>query len=113
MSSVGPSASVAASRERGVERGLVEVAQHDGGRLLGDGPLGEQPAHAHRGTGDDHSLARDRLHDASLALAPASPDIAACAASAAERTRSKSSSVYAPSTPEIVASFMPCLRPRR
>ena len=35
------------------------------GRSLGDGPLGEEPAHAHRGTGDEHDGSGHVLHDCS------------------------------------------------
>lgn len=49
-----------------LQRRLVHVPQHDGRRLLGDGALGEQPAHPHRRSRDEHPLALDRFHVVSL-----------------------------------------------
>ncbi len=95
--------------ERGVERRFVDVEQHHGGRAVGDGPLCEEPTHSLGCSRDEHVLPCDRFHGCSSEM-PAADERAA---SAASRTRSKSSSVYGPLIPEIVASFIPCRSPRR
>ena len=90
------------------------------------GPMGasSRPAAAsRRRTGNGSGVATTRRHSPArrraVAVRPAARTqeraLAAVAlrSRASSRTRAKSSSVKTPLTPEIAASFMPCLRPSR